>query len=65
MTPAAAIKYFKTQVALAKRLGVTQPCIANWVRRGRIPPAQQSIIAGISDGRLKADRRAIRTVSAK
>lgn len=63
MTPAAAIKFFKTQVALAAELEVTQPCVANWKRRGRIPSSQQLLLESISRGALKADRLAKRSVS--
>lgn len=41
MKPAEAIAHFKTQTAAAKSLGITQPSISNWVKRGEIPLIQQ------------------------
>jgi hypothetical protein len=63
MTPSAAVKHFNTQVNLASQLQVTQPCVANWKRRGRIPSAAQIAIAALSRGALKADRAAQRWAS--
>lgn len=63
MTPSAAIKFFKTQVALAAACQTTQSCIANWKARGKIPYLRQLEISNLSDGKLKADRRVRRRVS--
>lgn len=51
------IKFFKTQTAAAAALGVTQPSIANWKSRGKIPPLQQLRIELSTGGSLRADRK--------
>lgn len=48
------IEHFGSQVAAAHKLGVTQPTLANWKARGRIPHLQQLRIQHITRGRLKA-----------
>lgn len=50
------IKYFGTQVEAANQLGVTQPTISNWKRRG-VPPLQQLRIQHFTAGRLQADTK--------
>lgn len=59
MTPKAAVKHYDTQVALAAALDLTQPCVANWVSRGKIPVLQQLRIEAITGGALRADRRGL------
>ena len=49
------IRHFKTQVAAAKALKVTQPCVSNWQTRG-IPAMQQVKINKITKGALKLDK---------
>lgn len=49
------LKHFKTQVAVAKALKVTQPAISNWQHRG-IPAMQQVKINKITKGALKLDK---------
>jgi predicted transcriptional regulator len=49
-------KHYGTQVAVADALGVSQPCVSNWVKRGRIPPMQQLKVQMLTDGKLKADK---------
>jgi hypothetical protein len=56
MTPQKAISYYGTQVAVAAQLRVTQPSVANWVKRGYIPAAPQLRLEELSGGDLKADR---------
>lgn len=51
------IKYFKTQVAIAAALGTTQPTVANWKARNRVPPLRQLQLEGITGGTLKADKK--------
>lgn len=48
------IKYFGSQVEVAKALGVQQPTISNWRTRGRIPHLQQLRLEHITKGKLKA-----------
>jgi len=55
MTFAQLIKHFKTQVAVAKALGVTQPAVSNWQQRG-IPAMQQVKINKVTKGALKLDK---------
>lgn len=50
------IKYFKTQTAGGAALDVTQPTVANWKARGKIPALQQLRIELLTGGALKADR---------
>jgi len=59
MKPSAAIKYYETQTALAAALQVTQPCVANWKARGKIPDDQQFKLHRLTNGALKADRRVL------
>lgn len=49
------INHFGTQVAAAKKIGCSQPCLANWKARGTIPPLQQLLIQRLTRGKLKAD----------
>jgi len=55
MTVTQLIKHFGAQVATAKALGVSQPCVSNWQHRG-IPPIQQIKINRITKGALKIDK---------
>lgn len=48
------IKYFGSQVAAADAIGVTQPTLSNWKKRGRIPHLQQLRIEHATGGKLKA-----------
>lgn len=57
------LKIYGTQVATAQALGLSQPTIANWRRRGAIPPLQQLRIEAITGGKLKADAGILRKVS--
>ena len=58
------IKHFGSQVAAANALGVQQPTISNWKKRGSIPHIQQLRIEHITKGKLKAQPlMAKRTVS--
>jgi DNA-binding transcriptional regulator YdaS (Cro superfamily) len=63
MTPQRAVKHFGTQVALAASLGVSQPAVSNWVKRGRVPAIQQLALQSITAGALKADRDVVKQVS--
>ena len=49
------IDHFGSQVSAAEAIGVTQPTLSNWKKRGRIPPLQQLRIEHITRGKLKAD----------
>lgn len=61
------IRHFGSQVAASRALGVTQPTISNWRKRGRIPHFQQLVIEHLTRGKLKASpeilARRKRTVS--
>lgn len=48
------IDHFGSQVAAADALGVTQPTLSNWKKRGRIPHLQQLRIQHVTKGKLKA-----------
>ena len=48
------IKHYGSQVAAADAIGVTQPTLSNWKKRGRIPQLQQLRIEHITEGKLKA-----------
>jgi DNA-binding transcriptional regulator YdaS (Cro superfamily) len=54
------IDHFSTQVAVAKALGITQPAVALWRIRKRIPALRQLQIERASKGRLKASAAARR-----
>lgn len=48
------IDHFGSQVAAADALGLTQPTLSNWKKRGKIPHLQQLRIEHITKGKLKA-----------
>ena len=48
------IKHFGSQVAAASAIGVTQPTLSNWKKRGRIPHLQQLRIEHLTKGKLRA-----------
>jgi DNA-binding transcriptional regulator YdaS (Cro superfamily) len=48
------IDHFGSQVAAADALGVTQPTLSNWKKRGRIPHLQQLRIEHVTRGKLRA-----------
>lgn len=50
------VKHFGTQQAAATALGVSQPAISNWGKRGRIPDAAQLKASVISKGKLKISK---------
>ena len=50
------LKHFGTQVKIAHALGVSQPCVSNWAKRGRIPALQQMKAFMLTDGKLKLDK---------
>lgn len=49
------IAHFGSQVLAAAALGVTQPTLSNWKKRGRIPYLQQLRIEHVTKGKLKAN----------
>lgn len=55
MTYEQLLKHFKTQVAAAKALKISQPAVSNWRERG-IPAMQQVKINKITKGALKLDK---------
>ena len=52
MTPNQLLKHYKTQQAAANAIGVGQPAVAGWVRRGAIPPLRQVQFHRHSGGKL-------------
>jgi DNA-binding transcriptional regulator YdaS (Cro superfamily) len=48
------IKHFGSQVQAADAIGVTQPTLSNWKKRGNIPHLQQLRIEHVTKGKLKA-----------
>lgn len=58
-----AIKHFRVQTALADALGVSQPCVSNWVKRDKIPGFQQLRLEAVTEGKLKADRSILPRIS--
>ena len=48
------IRWFGSQVELARQLGVTQAAVAQWVSDEKIPPYRAIQIERITDGQFKA-----------
>ena len=48
------IKWFGSQVELARQLGVTQAAVAQWVADAKVPPYRAIQIERITDGQFKA-----------
>ena len=48
------IKWFGSQVELARQLGVTQAAVAQWVADEKIPPYRAIQIERITDSQFKA-----------
>ena len=48
------IKWFGSQVELARRLGVTQAAVAQWVADEKVPPYRAIQIERITEGQFKA-----------
>ena len=48
------IKWFGSQVELARKLGVTQAAVAQWVADAKVPPYRAIQIERITDGQFKA-----------
>lgn len=57
------IAHFGSQVQAATALGVTQPTLSNWKKRGHIPHLQQLRIEHLTKGKLKANPSIMRKVS--
>jgi predicted transcriptional regulator len=58
MTLDKTLSHFKTNVVgLAHILGISQPAVSNWRRRGSIPELQQLRIEKLSEGKLKVDKK--------
>lgn len=55
MTPDQVIEYYGTQRKAAEALGVTQPAISTWLRKGRVPETRQYQIEVRTGGQLKAE----------
>ena len=48
------IRWFGSQVELARQLGVTQAAVAQWVADEKVPPYRAIQIERITDGQFKA-----------
>ena len=48
------IKWFGSQIELARQLGVTQAAVAQWVADAKVPPYRAIQIERITDGQFKA-----------
>lgn len=48
------IRWFGSQVELARQLGVTQAAVAQWVADEKVPPYRAIQIERITDGAFKA-----------
>ena len=59
------ISHFGSQVVAAQAIGVTQPTLSNWKKRGRVPQLQQLRIEHITRKRLRAEPHILLTVSQK
>lgn len=57
MTYNQVIRHYKTQTAVAAALKTTQPTVANWKARNRIPPLRQLQLEALTGGVLKADKK--------
>ncbi len=57
MTKAQVILHFGTQLAVAKRLGITQSSVAEWGEYP--PPLRQMQLEKITKGRLRAEPSAV------
>ena len=55
MTPAQVIKFFGGVGAAARGLGISQPAVSVWKRKGKVPRLRQFEIEKKTDGKLKAD----------
>ncbi len=48
------IKHFGSQRNLAEKLGVRDPAISQWIKKGKIPPQRAVDIERLTDGKFKA-----------
>jgi len=60
-----ALSHFKTQALLANALGVSQPAVSAWRKRGSIPELQQLRLEALTGGKLKADSSILPKSSSK
>lgn len=58
------LKHYGTQVGIAQALGVSQPCVSNWSKRGRIPELQQMKAFMLTEGALKLDKALLKSTKA-
>lgn len=58
------LKHYGTQVSIAKALGVSQPCVSNWSKRGSIPALQQMRAFMLTKGQLKIDKALLKGTKA-
>lgn len=55
MTPADLLARWKTQLAVAVALGVSQAAVAQWVQAGKVPMRRQFQVQILTRGKLRAD----------
>lgn len=60
MTPQEVLSHYGTQAEIARVLGCTQPSIAEWFEKGRVPEGRQYQLEIASGGTLKAAKPANR-----
>ena len=60
MTYEQVIKYFRTQVAISEKLGISQASVSNWKARKKVPPLQQLRIEKLTGGKLVAEKQILR-----
>lgn len=57
VTPKQVLDHYGTQLAAGSAIGVGQSAVANWVKRGKVPPLSQVKYEQVSGGKLKADKK--------
>lgn len=60
MKPKQVVNHFGTQTAVAVALGMRQPSVAEWVRKGHVPFLRQIQIEQATKGELRASGAAKR-----
>jgi DNA-binding transcriptional regulator YdaS (Cro superfamily) len=60
MTPSDLLSYYKSQAAIARALGCSQPSVCEWFEKGAVPEGRQYQVEIATKGKLKADKPASR-----
>ncbi len=56
MTVDEVLDHYKTQTALARKLGITKAAVSLWAQSKKIPLLRQFQIESLTRGKLKAER---------